>query len=89
MGRYFDTEPRQRAGKPGNIPDGLTLARVRELNDQGIPDKEISIMFERSPSYVGKVKNRWRKQGLWQGPNQVAKKASKEKRGERNVSPFE
>ncbi|WP_103571008.1 hypothetical protein, partial [Bacillus thuringiensis] len=48
LGRYFDTEPRSRGGKPGNIPDGLTPARVRELNDQGIPDKEISIMFERS-----------------------------------------
>ncbi|ERH99704.1 hypothetical protein BTCBT_004213 [Bacillus thuringiensis T01-328] len=61
LGRYFDTEPRSRGGKTGNMPDGLTPARVRELNDQGIPDKEISIMFERSPSYVGKVKNRWRK----------------------------
>ena len=29
---------------------------MRELNDQGIPDKEISLMFERSPSYIGKVK---------------------------------
>ncbi|MEW4154556.1 helix-turn-helix domain-containing protein, partial [Bacillus thuringiensis] len=62
---------------------------VRELNDQGIPDKEISILFERSPSYVGKVKNRWRKQGLWQGPNRMTKEPSKEKRGERNVSPSE
>ncbi|PEZ22454.1 hypothetical protein CN345_28970 [Bacillus thuringiensis] len=61
------------------MPDGLTPARVRELNEQGIPDKEISIMFERSPSYVWKVKNRWRKQGLWQGPNQVPKKSSKPK----------
>ncbi|ARP60883.1 hypothetical protein BK764_26240 [Bacillus thuringiensis serovar israelensis] len=84
MGRYFDTEPRSRGGKTGNMPDGLTPARVRELNDQGIPDKEISIMFERSPSYVGKVKNRWRKQGLWQGPNQVPKKSSKRKRRNRH-----
>ncbi|MBJ8026339.1 hypothetical protein JDS90_33780 [Bacillus cereus] len=36
MGRYFDTELRQRAGKPGSIPDGLTPARVRELNEQGV-----------------------------------------------------
>ncbi|MED2777783.1 hypothetical protein P4276_31585, partial [Bacillus thuringiensis] len=89
LGRYFDTEPRERGGRSGNIPDGLTPARVRELNDQGIPDKEISIMFERSPSYVGKVKNRWRKQGLWQGTNRMTKEPSKEKRGERNVSPSE
>ncbi|CDN38400.1 unnamed protein product [Bacillus thuringiensis DB27] len=81
MGRYFDTEPRQRAGKPGNIPDGLTPDRVRELNGQGIPDKEISLMFGRSPSYVGKLKNKWRKQGAWEGPNRAPKKR---KRGSGN-----
>ncbi|MGR5977498.1 hypothetical protein ACT7DJ_00985 [Bacillus cereus] len=89
LGRYFDTEPRQRGGKPGNIPDGLTPARVRELNEQGISDQKISNMFQRSSSYVGKLKKRWRKGGVWDGPNQMIKKASKEKRGERNVSPSE
>ncbi|MEN3132948.1 helix-turn-helix domain-containing protein [Bacillus albus] len=84
LGRYFDTEPRERGGNPGNIPDGLTPARVRELNDQGIPDKDISIMFHRSPSYVYKLKKRWRAQGLWQGPNKVKKEPSKRKRGRRN-----
>ncbi|HHT7156228.1 hypothetical protein P4G69_16105 [Bacillus cereus] len=64
LGRYFDTEPRSRGGKTGNMPDGLTPARVRELNDQGI--------------------HRWRKQGLWQGPNQVPKKSSKRKRRNRH-----
>ncbi|PFT72418.1 hypothetical protein COK81_33330 [Bacillus thuringiensis] len=84
MGRYFDTEPRQRAGKPGNMPDGLTPDRVRELNKQGIPDKEISILFERSPSYVSKLKNKWRKQGVWEGPNRAPKKSKKRKRGSGN-----
>ncbi|MGG0259297.1 hypothetical protein ABEY48_05875 [Bacillus mycoides] len=81
LGRYFDTEPRQSGGKPGNILDGLTPARVRELNKQGIPDKEISIMFERSPFYVSKLKNKWRKQGVWEGPNRAPKKR---KRGSGN-----
>ncbi len=38
LGRYFDTEPRRRRGKPGNVPDGLTPACVRKLNEQGISD---------------------------------------------------
>ncbi|MBW3492415.1 hypothetical protein [Bacillus sp. FDAARGOS_1420] len=81
LGRYFDTEPRQRAGKPGNIPDGLTPACVRELNEQGISDQKISILFQRSPSYVYKLKIKWRKQGLWEGPNKVLIKSRKRKRG--------
>ena len=46
LGRYFDMGPRPRAGKPGNIPDGLTPDRVRELNEQGISGEKISIMFQ-------------------------------------------
>ncbi|PEZ22656.1 hypothetical protein CN345_28945 [Bacillus thuringiensis] len=79
LGRYFDTEPRQRAGKLGNIPDGFMSTRVRERNEQEIPDKERRIMFEPSPSYVSKLKNKWRKQGSWDGPNHVLKKSSKPK----------
>ncbi|MGR5979712.1 helix-turn-helix domain-containing protein [Bacillus cereus] len=79
MGRYFDTEPRQSGGKPGNILDGLTPARVRELNKQGIPDKEISIMFERSPFYVSKLKNKWRKQGVWEGAKSGTEETEKRK----------
>ncbi|MCQ6331853.1 hypothetical protein NPM18_33740, partial [Bacillus cereus] len=74
---------------PRNFPGGFTPASVREINEQGIPDTEISHMFGRSPSYGGKLKNKWRKQGVCEGPNHVAKKASKDKRGERNVSPFQ
>ncbi|EOO28911.1 hypothetical protein IIU_05592 [Bacillus cereus VD133] len=87
LGRYFDSEPRHRGRKPENIPEGLTPACVRELNGQGIPDKKISLMFQRSPSYVGKLKNRWRKQGLWKEPNRLPKKSRNEKKAERNVSP--
>ncbi|MFQ6341157.1 hypothetical protein ACLNAL_32890 [Bacillus sp. AF62] len=89
LGRYFDTEPRRRGGKPGNVPDGLTPACVRKLNEQGISDQKISILFQRSPSYVYKLKMRWRKQGLWEGPNQVPKKVRNGTRDERNVSPSE
>ncbi|MED2753823.1 helix-turn-helix domain containing protein [Bacillus thuringiensis] len=43
----------------------MTPTCVREWNEQGISDKAISRMFHRSPSYVWKLKNKWRKQGLW------------------------
>lgn len=56
LGRYLDTDPKERGGQRKKIPIGLTPERVRELNLQGIPDKDISMMYERSPSYVGKMK---------------------------------
>ncbi|MGX5634507.1 hypothetical protein [Bacillus thuringiensis] len=58
LGRYFDTEPRNRGGKQSNVPEGLTPTCVREWNEQGISDKAISRMFHRSPSYVWKLKNK-------------------------------
>ncbi|SCM94454.1 Uncharacterized protein BWINRASL_02133 [Bacillus mycoides] len=68
LGRYLDTEPKDRGGKRKDIPIGLTPERVRELNQQGIPDKDISIMYDRSPSYVGKMKQQWKQAGVWEGP---------------------
>lgn len=51
LGRYFDTEPRSRGGKTGNMPDGLTPARVRELNDQGFQIKKlVSCLSEVHPT---------------------------------------
>ncbi|MBM6645260.1 helix-turn-helix domain-containing protein [Bacillus sp. RIT809] len=50
------------------MPIGLTPERVRELNQQGIPDKDISIMYDCSPSYVGEMKQQWKQAGVWKGP---------------------
>ncbi|MCU5376132.1 hypothetical protein OCA08_03150 [Bacillus cereus] len=68
LGRYLDTDPKERGGQRKRVPIGLTPERVRELNLQGIPDKDISMMYERSPSYVGKMKMEWKKAGIWKGP---------------------
>ncbi|WOA59589.1 MULTISPECIES: hypothetical protein [Bacillus] len=68
LGRYFDTQPIEHGGKRKDKPIGLTPERVRELNQQGIPDKDISIMYDRSPSYVGKMKKEWKQAGIWRGP---------------------
>ncbi|GLV65616.1 hypothetical protein Bmyc01_42850 [Bacillus mycoides] len=38
------------------------------MNQQGIPDKDIGIMYDRSPSYVGKMKQQWKQAGIWKGP---------------------
>ncbi|MGG0187246.1 hypothetical protein [Bacillus rhizoplanae] len=67
LGRYFDSGERNRRGPKKNTPAGLTPEIVRKLNEQGIPDIEISIMFERSGSYVSKLKRQWQKEGLWVG----------------------
>ena len=45
------------------VPSGLTPEIVRDLNKQGIPDKEISIMYDRSFTYVGKLKKKWESEG--------------------------
>ncbi|MGG0239686.1 hypothetical protein [Bacillus rhizoplanae] len=67
LGRYFDSGQREHRGPKKNIPAGLTPEVVRMMNEQGIPDKNISIMFERSGSYVSKLKRQWQKEGLWVG----------------------
>ncbi|MEN1936019.1 hypothetical protein AAIE21_10435 [Paenibacillus sp. 102] len=71
LGRYFDTESKERGGKRKNIPIGLTPEWVRELNLQGIADKRIGIMYERSPNYVSKLKKRWKERGQWEGPTDM------------------
>lgn len=38
-------------------PSGLVPEIVSNLNMQGIPDKDIGIMYDLSPSYVGKKYN--------------------------------
>ncbi len=68
LGRYFDTEPRKKGGPKRDIPIGLTPEVVRNLNKQGIPDRDISIMYDRSVTYVGKLKKKWEKEGEWKGP---------------------
>ncbi|ACJ81731.1 hypothetical protein ACQVQT_02070 [Bacillus paranthracis] len=35
------------------------------MNQKEIPDKEISIMYERSFAYVGKLKKKWEREGKW------------------------
>lgn len=73
LGRYFDTEPKDRGGKRKKIPNGLTPERVHELNMQGIADKRISIMYDRIPNYISKLKMKWKEQGLWEGPTNIWK----------------
>lgn len=53
------------------IPTGLTPEIVRNMNKQGIPDKEISIMYDRSFTYVGKLKKKWGLEGKWTGPTDM------------------
>ncbi|MDM5239081.1 hypothetical protein QUF83_23885 [Bacillus cereus] len=68
LGRYLDTQPKKNGGQRKRVPVGLTPEIVRNLNMQGIPDKDISIMYARSPSYVGKMKKQWKQNGIWKGP---------------------
>ncbi|MFB5555880.1 hypothetical protein ACE41A_13340 [Bacillus cytotoxicus] len=72
LGRYLDPTPKKR-GRQMRTPTGLTPERVRELNLQGIADRTIGIMYDRSPNYVNKLKQRWKKQGLWEGPTNMWK----------------
>ncbi|MDA1577266.1 MULTISPECIES: hypothetical protein [Bacillus] len=67
LGRYLDTQPKKNGGPRKRIPVGLTPEIVRGLNLKGIPDKEISIMYERSFTYVGKLKKKWVHEGNWEG----------------------
>ncbi|PFQ19918.1 hypothetical protein COK16_27880 [Bacillus cereus] len=67
MGRYLDTQPKKNGGPRKKIRVGLTPEIVRDLNQQGISDKEISIMYDRSFTYVGK----WESEGKWQGPTDM------------------
>ncbi|HHT7180801.1 hypothetical protein LKM13_26700 [Bacillus anthracis] len=48
---------------------------------QGIPDKDIGIMYDLSPSYVGKKKIQWKQAGIWKGPTDMREI----KRGEANA----
>lgn len=41
------------------------------MNQKEIPDKEISIMYERSFIYVGKLKKKWEREGEWMGPTNM------------------
>ena len=52
MGRYLDTQPKKNSGPRIEKSSGLTPEVVRNLNIQGIPDKD----YDPSPSYVGKRK---------------------------------
>ncbi|MCC2380963.1 hypothetical protein LKM00_26560 [Bacillus wiedmannii] len=71
LGRYFDTQPKKNGGPRREAPSGLTPEVVRNLNVQGIPDTEISIMYERSFTYVGKHKKKWEREGKWTGPTNM------------------
>lgn len=62
--RVFSTE--------GNVMELLsTKERVQEAIDflegckKEIPDKEISIMYERSFAYVGKLQKKWEREGKY------------------------
>ncbi|HFK1705822.1 hypothetical protein AB1I80_10750 [Bacillus paranthracis] len=71
LGRYLDTQPKKNGGPRKRIPVGLTPEIVRGLNQKGIPDKEISIMYDRSFTYVGKLKKKWESEGKWKGPTDM------------------
>ncbi|WP_257133331.1 hypothetical protein [Bacillus wiedmannii] len=71
LGRYFDTQPKKNGGPRKGAPSGLTPEVVMNLNKQGIPDKDIGIMYELSPSYVGKKKKQWKRAGIWKGPTDM------------------
>ncbi|WP_186327142.1 hypothetical protein [Bacillus cereus] len=62
MGRYFDTQLKK---------NGLTPKVFRNLNIQGIPDKDTGIMYDLSPLYVGKKKKQWKQAGIWKGPTDM------------------
>ncbi|MEI3893124.1 MULTISPECIES: hypothetical protein [unclassified Bacillus (in: firmicutes)] len=57
MSRYLDTQSKKTDELRKGAPSGLTPEVVRKFNRQGIPDKDIDIMYDLSPSYVGKRKN--------------------------------
>ena len=71
LDRYFDTQPKKNGGPRREVSSGLTPEVVRYLNIQGIPDKDIGIMYELSPSYVGKKKKQWKRAGIWKGPTDM------------------
>ena len=45
LGRYLDTQPKKNGGPRIEKSSGLTPEVVRNLNMQGIPDKDIGIMY--------------------------------------------
>ncbi|MCU5322193.1 hypothetical protein PDK16_20730 [Bacillus cereus] len=71
LGRYLDTQPKKNSGPRIEKSSGLTPEVVRNLNIQGIPDKDIGIMYNLSPSYVGKKKKQWKRVGIWKGPTDM------------------
>lgn len=71
MGRYFDTQPKKNGGHRRETLSGLAPEVVRNLNMQGILDKVIGIMYDLSPSYVGKKKKQWKQAGIWKGPTDM------------------
>ncbi|MGR5922175.1 hypothetical protein ACT7DD_26495 [Bacillus paranthracis] len=48
------------------------------MNQKEIPDKEISIMYERSFAYVGKLKKKWEREGKWIWIKKITFKAKKD-----------
>jgi len=71
LGRYFDAQPKKSGGPRKRIPVGLTPEIVRGLNQQGIPDMKISIMYNLNFTYVGKLKKKWEREGKWKGPTNM------------------
>ncbi|UOX98398.1 hypothetical protein MWG54_12620 [Bacillus cereus] len=67
LGKYLDTLPKKNGGPRKRVPIGLTPEIVRGLNQKGIPDKVISIKYDRSFTYVGKLKKKWVREGKWEG----------------------
>ena len=66
----MDTQPKKNSGPRIEKSSGLTPEVVRNLNIQGIPDKDIGIMYNLSPSYVGKRKQ-WKRVRIWKGPTDM------------------
>ncbi|WP_247603390.1 hypothetical protein [Bacillus cereus] len=69
----MDTQPKKNSGPRIEKSSGLTPEVVRNLDIQGIPDKDIGIMYDLSPSYVGKNQKQWKRAGIWKGPTDMRK----------------
>ena len=66
MGRYLDTQPKKNSGPRIEKSSGLTPEVVRNLNIQGIPDKD----YDPSPRMSEKEKH-WKRVGIWKGPTDM------------------
>lgn len=67
----MDTQPKKKSGPRVEKWSSLTPEVVRNLNIQGIPDKDIGIMYDPSSSYVGKKKKHWKRVGIWKDPTDM------------------